>query len=71
MTGALVDPVPADPRVPAASGPLPFGDVPGGRHLEVGDDGLDAAGVEALFTDVDEVVFTPWKGVFIPAAAQA
>jgi len=30
-----------------------------------------AAGVEALFTDVDEVVFTPWKGVFIPAAAQA
>ena len=71
MTGALVDPVPADPRVPAASGPLPFGDVPGGRHLEVGDDGLDAAGVEALFTDVDEVVFTPWKGVFIPEAAQA
>ena len=40
-------------------------------QTEVGDDGLDAAGVEALFTDVDEVVFTPWKGVFIPEAAQA
>lgn len=68
MASPLVAPVDADPRVPAASGPLPFGEVAGGVHVEVGDDGLDAAGVEALFASVDEVVFTPWKGVLIPAA---
>lgn len=71
MTTPLVPPVDADPRVPAPCGPLPFGEVPGGTHVEVGDEGLDTAGVEALFATVDEVVFTPWKGVLIPTAEHA
>lgn len=68
MDTPFVAPVDADPRVPQPSGPLPFGPVEGGQHVEVGDEGLDAAGVAALFIDTDEVVFTPWKGVLLPAA---
>lgn len=69
MASPLVAPVDADPRVPQAAGPLPFGPVPGGLHAPVGDEGLDPADVDALLAGVDEVVFTPWKGVLIPAAA--
>ncbi|QIK72391.1 nitrite reductase [Propioniciclava coleopterorum] len=70
MASPLVAPVDPDPRVPQATGPLPFGPVPGGLHAPVGDDGLDPADVDALLAGVDEVVFTPWKGVLIPSPTQ-
>lgn len=63
----LVPPAEPDARVPAPSGPLPFGEVPGGRHVPVPATGLDRAGVEALTAGADHVVVTPWRGVFTPA----
>ena len=62
----LVRPVDPDPRLPAAAPPLPFGEVPGGRHVEVTDAGLDRIAVAGLTADADHVVVTPWRGVLIP-----
>jgi precorrin-3B synthase len=56
---------PPDPRLPAAAGPLPYGPVPGGRHVPVPDAGLDQAAVEALTTG-PAVIVTPWRGVLVP-----
>lgn len=64
---------PRDPRVPAAIAPLPFGEVPGGRHVELGTEGIDAAMLDELLCPVDGVdtvpglVVTPWYGVLVPA----
>jgi precorrin-3B synthase len=59
----LVDP---DPRLPAPSAPLPFGDVPGGRHVEIGSAGLDRAALDELTTSAAHLVVTPWRGLLIP-----
>ncbi|WP_278255266.1 nitrite reductase [Nocardioides convexus] len=55
-----------DPRPGAdvRSEPLPFGAVPGGEHVPVGDDGLSSADLAAWRAET--VVVTPWHGVLIP-----
>ncbi|MEB3019856.1 nitrite reductase [[Mycobacterium] crassicus] len=60
----------ADPRIPAPSGPLPFGSVPGGTHLRV-PDGLLAPDQARSLLGYAELVVTPWQGVFIPQAQEA
>lgn len=62
----LVRPVYPDPRLPEAAPPLLFGDVPGGRHVEVTDVGLDRTSVAGLTAEVPGVVITPWRGVLVP-----
>lgn len=65
---ALVERAEPDARTPVPSGPLPFGSVPGGRHVEVGTEGIDRA--RAGSWESDEVVITPWRGVFVPEAVR-
>lgn len=60
----------ADPRVPAPSGPLPFGSVPGGTHVHVPDGVLTPDHGRSLMEHT-ELVVTPWQGVFIPQAQEA
>jgi precorrin-3B synthase len=60
----LAPPVAADHRLPEVSGPLPFGAVPGGRHVPVPEAGLDRAALAAL--SADRLVVTPWRGVLVP-----
>jgi hypothetical protein len=67
----LVEPSAPDVRLPAPTGPLPYGAVPGARHVEVPGAGLDRAGVAALVRDVPEVVVTPWRGVLVPKELRA
>lgn len=62
----LLPPEAPDPRLPEPSDPLPFGAVPGGRHVEVADAGLDRHAIEALTAGADQLVVTPWRGVLIP-----
>ncbi len=63
----------ADPRLPAATGGLQLGPVPGGIHIPVGDEGIDRAWLAdasrwpARETD-HEVIVTPWKGVLVPTS---
>lgn len=69
LPGPLVDPVPPDPRLPVPAPPLPYGEVPGGRHVEVPEAGLDRPAVDRLTADVPDatdVVVTPWRGVLVP-----
>jgi len=66
----LLKSVPPDPRLLApAAGPLPYGPVPGGRHVAVPDGGLDRAAVAGLTAAVPAVIVTPWRGVLVPAEA--
>jgi precorrin-3B synthase len=62
----LVRPHDPDPRLPGAAPPLRFGDVPGGRHVEVAGAGLTRAAVARLTADAADVVITPWRGVLVP-----
>ena len=55
-----------DPRLPAASEPLAFGLVPGGRHVEVPPDGLGRSHIEDLIAGANYVIVTRWNGIFIP-----
>ncbi|WP_445258180.1 nitrite reductase [Nocardioides aurantiacus] len=55
-----------DPGLPDPAEPLPFGAVPGGRHVEVFETGLDRQVIEDLTAAVDHVIVTPWRGVLIP-----
>lgn len=66
LPGLLVPALPPDPRLPKAAGPLPYGPVPGGRHIAVPDTGLGRAMVAELTTGVPEVIVTPWGGVLVP-----
>jgi precorrin-3B synthase len=68
LRALLVAAEPRDVRAPQPSAPLPFGDVPGGRHVAAAD-GLDRAAVEELTDGVPEVVVTPWRGVLVPQEA--
>lgn len=45
--------------------PLPYGSVPGGEHLPVGEDGFDAPTAAAWAARATEVVITPWQGVLV------
>lgn len=62
----LMSPVAPDPRLPESAPPLPFGEVPGGRHIEVTDVGLDRNAVAGLTAEAADVVITPWRGVLVP-----
>ncbi len=66
LTDPLIGPTPPDPRLPEPTSALPFGDVPGGRHLEVSEAGLDRRTVTEVTAQVAGVVITPWRGVLIP-----
>ncbi len=66
LAGPLTDPAPPDQRLPRQATSLPFGDVPGGRHVEVSSAGLDRQALTEVTADVDQVVVTPWHGVFVP-----
>lgn len=65
LVGPDVPDVP-DPRLPGPAGPLPFGQVPGGRHVEVPETGLGRGAVDDLTVGVDHVIVTPWRGVLVP-----
>lgn len=62
----LTDEQQPDPRLPPPAAPLPFGDVPGGRHVAVPPSGLDHAAVTELTSGTDHLVVTPWRGVLVP-----
>lgn len=55
-----------DPRLPAPTGPLAFGPVPGGDHVAVATTGLDRAAAAALAARTDHLIVTPWHGVLVP-----
>lgn len=59
----LAPAVAPDPRLPSPSAALPFGVVPGGRHVEFAA-GLSRDDVRAL--PAATLVVTPWRGVLIP-----
>ncbi len=62
----LIGPSTPDVRLPEPIAALPYGDVPGGHHVEVRDKGLDRAAVAALTRNVPGVIVTPWRGVLVP-----
>lgn len=67
----LTPPAERDPRLPTPAPPLPFGDVPGGRHVAWPSSGLDSrAAAELTGGGVEELIVTPWRGVFIPEEGQ-
>jgi precorrin-3B synthase len=54
-----------DRRLPRPALPLPYGLVPGGRHVPWPETGLTSADLPALACAADLVV-TPWHGVLVP-----
>lgn len=55
-----------DPRLPRSVGPLAYGEVPGGHHLEVPEGLLDRALVDSLTSTSEFLIVTPWRGVLVP-----
>jgi len=70
LAAPLVPAQDPDPRLPEASGPLPFGHVPGGDHVAVAATGLDRAAAAALAALSDHLVVTPWHGILVPQEAR-
>lgn len=67
LTVPLTPDVEPDPRLAAPTPALPFGAVPGGRHLPWPEAGLDRSAAAALLAGgVEELIVTPWRGVLIP-----
>jgi precorrin-3B synthase len=66
LSESLVSGLRPDPEHPSPSAPLPFGEVPGGRHLQIRDGVLDSETVHTLTGTDDELIVTPWHGVLIP-----
>ncbi|QZA06824.1 nitrite reductase [Mycolicibacter heraklionensis] len=66
LSGPLAAIVSADVRLPAPSGPLPYGPVPGGTHVPMPDGVLTPDRARTLPVAA-EVVVTPWHGIFVPA----
>lgn len=70
----LAEPLVPDGRpadgLPQAAGPLPYGDVPGGRHLAAPGGVLSPTRVAELVADLPDpdgdLIVTPWRGVLIP-----
>lgn len=75
LSDPLAEPVDVDARVPGPIAPLPFGDVPGGRHVAVPTAGLDREQVRLLASELasqsDELIATPWRGVLISEGRHA
>jgi precorrin-3B synthase len=72
LTTPLTRPAEPDPRLTPAVPPLPFGDVPGGRHVASPSSGLDSrAAAELVDGGVEELIVTPWRGVLIPGRRTA
>ncbi|MHA6508821.1 nitrite reductase [Tessaracoccus sp. Y1736] len=71
LAAPLVAPAPPDPRLPTPAAPLPYGEVPGGRHVPVPDNGLDRTEIAALADGAPEVIVTPWRGVLVPRGESA
>ncbi|MHA6512498.1 nitrite reductase [Tessaracoccus sp. Z1128] len=67
----LVAPAPPDPRLPTPAAPLPYGEVPGGRHVPVPENGLERTEIAALADGAPEVIVTPWRGVLVPRGESA
>jgi precorrin-3B synthase len=69
----LQAPAPADPRLPDAAPPLPYGTVPGGIHVPAADGVLTPQLIQSLLdraAHVAHVVVTPWRGVLVPDAPE-
>lgn len=64
LPAPLVPIVPAEPAGVVQAPALGYGDVPGGEHLAVGEDGLDLPTIAGWAATT--VVVTPWHGVLIP-----
>lgn len=64
LAAPLVVPAGVAAGADVATGPLPFGPVPGGEHVAVGDDGLTLSTIAGWTAGT--VVVTPWHGVLIP-----
>ena len=74
LTQPLQAPAPADPRLPAAAPPLPYGTVPGGIHVPAADGVLTPQLIQSLLdraAHVAHVVVTPWRGVLVPNGGPA
>lgn len=69
LDAPLTTPAPADPGLPAPAAPIPYGTIPGGRHVAVPSAGLDADTIGDLAAASAEVIVTPWRGVLIPEEA--
>lgn len=70
LAESLVPATEPDRRMPRASGPLPYGEVPGGRHVRVTGEGLVSEDIAELTAGVPEVIVTPWKGVLVPSPGE-
>ncbi|HWJ11621.1 MAG TPA: nitrite reductase [Nocardioides sp.] len=68
LPAPLVPPVPAEPAGVVHAPALAFGAVPGGEHVAVGEDGLDAATIAGW--SAPTVVVTPWHGVLVPSTSE-
>ncbi|UCM87615.1 hypothetical protein [Streptomyces marincola] len=66
-----VPPAEPDPALPRAGAALPYGDVPGGRHVGIPGGTLTRELVEELTAAGADLVVTPWHGVLVPAGAAA
>ncbi|ONK14751.1 hypothetical protein [Streptomyces sp. MP131-18] len=67
----LAAPTGPDPALPRARAPLPYGDVPGGRHVGIAGGTLTRGQVDELAATGADLVVTPWHGVLVPAAEVA
>src|ERR1700733_2245443 len=73
LTRPLQPPASADPRLPTAAPPLPYGTVPGGTHVPADDGVLTTQLVQSLLqrgAGVGHVVVTPWHGILVPNAPE-
>jgi precorrin-3B synthase len=71
LSEPLDEPQRPDSGLPEPVPPLSFGEVPGGRHIEVPEQGLDRHAAGAMLTGAgDEVVVTPWRGIFVPEGSR-
>lgn len=64
LPAPLAAPAAPAPGATVATGPLPLGPVPGGRHVAVPEDGLDLPTISAWAAPT--VIVTPWQGVLVP-----
>ena len=70
LPAPLVEATAAAPGAEVAAEPLPHGRVPGGEHVPVGDQGIDAVTAAAWAARAEDVVVTPWHGVLVPEEAR-
>ncbi|MGL4174397.1 MAG: nitrite reductase [Actinomycetota bacterium] len=78
LTNPLAPIMAPDPRVPAPLAALPYGVVPGGRHVPVPAEGLDRSALatvvvadESALDDQCDLVVTPWGGLLVPELTTA